>query len=197
MHKGSQLAGDGPEVGGNAAPEGDAGAGSAWSNPIWGDDWEEARRLWLLDPEVAHCNHGSFGALPAQVFEIQNEFRRRMAVNPMRLVRPRDARSWPRGATRGGATSWARPEGRGLRQQRQRRGLGRRQSLPLGAGDEMVSTDHAYGAVSSALDRLSARTGAKRVVAAVPIESSDDEVVGHFTATHCTERTAGSSSSTR
>ena len=56
----------------------------AWANPLWGDDWEEVRRLWLLDPEVAHCNHGSFGALPAQVLASQNEFRSRMAANPMR-----------------------------------------------------------------------------------------------------------------
>ena len=32
------------------------------ANPIWGDDWEEVRRLSPLDPDVAHCNHGSYGA---------------------------------------------------------------------------------------------------------------------------------------
>ncbi len=54
------------------------------ANPIWGDDWEDVRRLWPLDPDVAHCNHGSFGALPGQVLAVQNEFRSRMAANPMR-----------------------------------------------------------------------------------------------------------------
>ncbi len=63
------------------------------------------------------------------------------------------------------------------------------QSLSLGAGDEILSTDHAYGAVSSALDRLSARTGATRVVAEVPIDSTDEEVVA-ILAAHCSERTA-------
>ena len=63
------------------------------------------------------------------------------------------------------------------------------QSLSLGAGDEILSTDHAYGAVSSALDRLSARTSAARVVAEVPIDSTDEEVVA-ILAAHCSERTA-------
>jgi isopenicillin-N epimerase len=56
-------------------------------NPIWGDDWDDARRLWLLDREVAHCNHGSYGALPAAVLEAQNDLRRQMAVNPVRWFR--------------------------------------------------------------------------------------------------------------
>ena len=62
------------------------------------------------------------------------------------------------------------------------------QSLPLGVGDEVMSTDHAYGAVSYALDRLCARTGATRVIASIPYECSDEEVVAIF-AEHCTERT--------
>lgn len=63
------------------------------------------------------------------------------------------------------------------------------QSLPLNPGDEVLSTDHTYGAVSSALDRLCARTGATRVIAKVPIDSTDEEVVAVFAA-HCSERTA-------
>ncbi|HUC23473.1 MAG TPA: hypothetical protein VMA73_12260, partial [Streptosporangiaceae bacterium] len=54
------------------------------ANPIWGEDWDEVRRLWLLDREVAHCNHGSFGAVPAPVLAAQEKIRRQMAVNPMR-----------------------------------------------------------------------------------------------------------------
>ena len=61
-------------------------------------------------------------------------------------------------------------------------------SLRLELGDEVLSTDHIYGAVSSAVDRLCARTGATRVVADVPVECSEDEVVDIF-ADHCSERT--------
>jgi isopenicillin-N epimerase len=62
------------------------------------------------------------------------------------------------------------------------------QSLQLRPGDEVLSSDHAYGAVSYALDRLCARTGARRVITGIPYESGDDEVVAAF-AELCTERT--------
>jgi isopenicillin-N epimerase len=158
------------------------------ANPIWGDDWEDARRLWLLDREVAHCNHGSFGALPAAVLEAQDGFRRQMAVNPMRWFQ----RELPGLVTEARAEVarfvGADPEGLAFVSNVSAGVSAVVQSLPLAEGDEVVSTDHAYGAVSYALDRLCARTGARRVIASIPYESSDDDVVASF-AEHCTERT--------
>jgi isopenicillin-N epimerase len=157
-------------------------------NPIWGDDWDDARRLWLLDREVAHCNHGSFGALPAAVLEAQNELRRRMAANPMRWFN----REIPGLVTEARAEVarflGADPESLALVSNVSTGVSAIVQSFPIEAGDEVLSTDHAYGAVSYALDRLCARTGARRVIASIPYESSDDEVVAGFTA-HLTERT--------
>jgi isopenicillin-N epimerase len=157
-------------------------------NPIWGDDWEEVRRLWLLDPEVAHCNHGSFGALPAPVLAAQDELRRRIAINPMRwfdemgdlLVEARSEVARFIGA-RVDDVAFVNNVSAGV--------SAVVQSLPLTAGDEVLSTDHAYGAVSSALDRLCARTGARRVVARVPVDSTDEEVIAIF-AEHCSDRTS-------
>jgi isopenicillin-N epimerase len=158
-------------------------------NPIWGEDWDEVRRLWLLDPEVAHCNHGSFGAVPGPVLARQNEFRAGMAANPMRWFH----RELP------GLVTEARAEVAGFL------GAGPdeiafvtnvttgisaiMQSLDLRPGDEVLSTNHVYGSVSSALDRLCARTGAVRVTAQVPVECSDDEVTA-IVAEHCRENTA-------
>jgi isopenicillin-N epimerase len=158
------------------------------ANPIWGDDWDDVRGLWLLDREVAHCNHGSFGAVPAPVLAAQEKIRRRMAVNPMRwfvrelpelVVRARAEVAAFLGAdaddlafvsnVSAGVSAIA-------------------QSVQLSPGDEVLSSDHAYGAVSYALDRLCARTGAQRVVASIAYQSSDDEVVAAF-AELCTERT--------
>ncbi|MGH3406905.1 MAG: aminotransferase class V-fold PLP-dependent enzyme [Streptosporangiaceae bacterium] len=157
-------------------------------NPIWGDDWDDARCLWLLDREVAHCNHGSFGALPAAVLEAQDQLRRRMAANPMRWFN----RELP-GLVAEARAEVARflgadPEGLALVSNVSTGVSAIVQSFPIEAGDEVLSTDHAYGAVSYALDRLCARTGARRVIASIPYESSDDDVVASLTA-HCTERT--------
>lgn len=38
---------------------------------------------WLLDPNVTHLNHGSFGACPIEVLEEQLRFRTQMERNPM------------------------------------------------------------------------------------------------------------------
>jgi isopenicillin-N epimerase len=158
-------------------------------NPIWGDDWEEVRRLWLLDPEVAHCNHGSFGALPVQVLAAQDQFRRRMAANPMRWF----DREMPGLLTEAKAEVarfiGASPEDVGFVSNVSAGVSAVVQSLALSPDSEVLSTNHAYGAVSSALDRLCSRTGAARVVAEVPISSTDEEILAIF-AEHCSERTA-------
>ena len=158
------------------------------ANPIWGDDWEDVRRLWLLDPEVAHCNHGSYGAVPGTVLAAQNEFRARMATNPVRWF----FRECPDLVTeaRGEVARFigAGPDEVALVNNVSAGVSAVVQSLPLEPGAEVLSTDHAYGAVSTALDRLCARTGATRVVAQVPVESTDEEVVAIF-AEHCSERT--------
>jgi isopenicillin-N epimerase len=158
------------------------------ANPIWGDDWDDVRGLWLLDREVAHCNHGSFGAVPADVLAAQDKIRRQMAVNPMRWF----VRELPElvTAARAEVAAFLGADADDLAfVGNVSAGVSAiTQSLQLSPGDEVLSSDHAYGAVSYALDRLSARTGARRVVASVPYHSSDDEVVAAF-ADHCTERT--------
>ncbi len=158
-------------------------------NPIWGADWDEVRRLWLLDPEVAHCNHGSFGAVPRPVLMRQNEFRTRMAANPMRWFH----RELP------GLVAQARAEvAEFLRATPDQiafvtnvsTGISAiTQSLTLSPGDEVLCTNHIYGSVALAVDRLCARTGATRIAAEIPVECSDDEVTA-IVAEHCTENTA-------
>src|SRR5438477_237537 len=37
------------------------------ANPLWGPEWPSVRARWPLDPERAHLNHGSFGAVLAGV----------------------------------------------------------------------------------------------------------------------------------
>ncbi len=158
------------------------------ANPIWGDDWEDVRRLWILDPEVAHCNHGSFGAVPGPVLAAQNELRARMATHPQRWF----SRESPDLVTEARGEV-ARFIGAGPDEVAFVSNVSAGVSAVVGSvalepGAEVLSTDHAYGAVSTALDRLCARTGAKRVVAEVPIDSTDEEIVAIF-AEHCSPRT--------
>jgi isopenicillin-N epimerase len=134
---------------------------------------------WLLDPEVAYLNQGAFGALPRPVAMAAAELRSQMEANPASL-----ARSLPKkldrvremvsvllggdpagsvfvpNATSGTATVIASLES------------------SLSPGDELLTTDHRYGAVTSQFARSAARYGTVPVVAHVPLDlRTEDEVV--------------------
>lgn len=44
------------------------------------------RDLFLLEPGVIFLNHGSFGATPRPVFEIYQEWQRRLEAQPVRFL---------------------------------------------------------------------------------------------------------------
>lgn len=145
-------------------------------NELWGQDWPAVRELWPLESTVTHLNHGSFGAVPSLTLQEQQSWRDRMETNPVRfMVRElpgaveharaevaaffgtdADALAFVRNATTGVSTVLATRE--------------------LGPGDELLLTDHAYGAVRIAAERWARRTGASVVTAAVPLGATDDEV---------------------
>jgi isopenicillin-N epimerase len=146
-------------------------------NPLWGDDWPSIRELWPLERTVAHLNHGSFGAVPTIVLDEQRSWRERMESNPVRffarelgpaLGQAREELAQLVGAqpetlafvpnvTTGIATVLA--------------------AVPLSSDDEVVITDHAYGAVRIATNRRCADTGARLVEVPVPLTGAEDETV--------------------
>ena len=123
---------------------------------------------WGLDPDITFLNHGSFGAAPRAVLEAQGRLRQRLEAEPVRFflreleglldeARARLARFvgaqtdqlvFVPNATTGVNTALA--------------------SLDLGAGDELLVTDHEYPACRNAVTSLAARTGAHVTVARIP-----------------------------
>jgi isopenicillin-N epimerase len=131
--------------------------------------------LWTLDPAVDYLNHGSFGACPTAVLEKQSELRARLEREPMDfLVRhapglyaearaalgrfvgadPGDLAFVPNATT--GVNAVVR-------------------SLSLAPGDEILTTDHAYGACRKTLEYVAARAGARVVAAKVPFPLRNPE----------------------
>ena len=49
-------------------------------------DAAELRREFLLDPEVAFLNHGSFGACPRPVFERYRHWQRELEREPVDFI---------------------------------------------------------------------------------------------------------------
>ena len=125
-------------------------------------------RHWTLDPSVTFLNHGSFGACPRAVLAKQDEWRARLERQPVRFMAreleglldearavladfvgavPEDL-AFVANATTGVNAVLC--------------------SLAFAPGDELLTTDHVYGACRNALDFVAERSGAAVVTAAVP-----------------------------
>ena len=118
------------------------------------------RDQFLLDPDVAYLNHGSFGACPRPVFEVYQDWQRRLEHQPMEFlwrkleehmapshealarllkVEPGNIAFVPNATT--GVNIVAR-------------------SLRLEPGDEILSTNHEYGAIDRTWRFMAGKTGA-------------------------------------
>ncbi|MDQ1618272.1 MAG: isopenicillin-N epimerase [Actinomycetota bacterium] len=149
---------------------------SEYTNELWGADWPAVRELWPLESTVSHLNHGSYGAVATPVLEEQQSWRQRMEANPVRffareldaaldqsraeiahfLGTDGDSIAFVPNATTAVSTVLS--------------------CFPLEPGDEVLLTDHAYGAVRIAAERWAAAAGARVVTVPVPLRAGDDEV---------------------
>ncbi len=158
------------------------------ANALWGDDWLELRREWDLDYSVYHFNHGAYGAVPRKVRERQRELIRRIDGNPTGFFRrelmPLMEEARLRAAAFCGSHqenfAWVRNASEGM--------TAILSALPLQPGDEVLATNHIYGAVKLAIDKRCAATSAKPVEAVLPI-TADDTALLKAIAGKITERT--------
>jgi isopenicillin-N epimerase len=144
---------------------------------------------WPLAHDVDHLNHGSFGACPAAVLDIQNELRQEMESQPMRflwrelpgrLAKARKALAQFVGTSVGdialvpNATTGVNAVLR---------------SLTFQPGDELIITNHEYNACRNALHFVADRSGAKVVVVNVPFPLTSSSQVTQCILDHVTPRT--------
>jgi len=128
--------------------------------------------LFLLDPDVVFLNHGSFGACPREVFEALQGWQLEMERNPVAflgrrsgelLAQARQALAGTLGAQAKdlvfvpNATTGVNIVAR---------------SLNLKPGDEILATDHEYGACDATWQRVCEQAGAsyRRVEIPLPFE---------------------------
>jgi isopenicillin-N epimerase len=137
------------------------------------------RSLWALEPGIDYLNHGSFGACPKAVLEHQADLRRQLESHPARfLARELEGRL---DAARVELARFvgADPEGLAFVPNATTGVNTILHGLPLQPGDELLTTDHAYGACRNALEATAARAGAKVVRAKVPFPlQSEEQIVG-------------------
>ncbi|HEX9388445.1 MAG TPA: aminotransferase class V-fold PLP-dependent enzyme [Anaerolineales bacterium] len=139
------------------------------------------KEYFLLDPTLVFLNHGSFGATPKPVFEAYQNWQLRLERQPVLFL------------------------GRELPEllRKSRHALGNylnagpddliyipnathgvnivAHSLQLGPDDEILTTDHEYGACDYTWDFVCAKTGAKYIRQSIPLPvSTEDEFVEQF-----------------
>jgi isopenicillin-N epimerase len=149
---------------------------SEQTNELWGEDWPEVRALWPLEATVSHLNHGAFGAVPTPVLEEQQSWRARMEANPARFFVREQPEALAMARAEIGAFLGAEPETLAFVRNATSAASTVLSCIELARDDEILLTDHTYGAVRIAADRWATAAGARVVVAHVPLRASDDEV---------------------
>jgi isopenicillin-N epimerase len=149
----------------------------------------EFRDLFMLDPAVVFLNHGSFGAVPRPVFEHQEALRRRMEAEPVRFL----ARSLPDELaavrTEVAAFVGADPATLALTTNTTTAINAVARSVDLAPGDEVLLTDHEYGAMRMLWEEVTARAGATVTVAELPAAPEREEEVATAVLDRLTPRT--------
>jgi isopenicillin-N epimerase len=140
-----------------------------------------ARLLFSLDAAVAYLNHGSFGAVPIGVQRTQQRLRDEVERNPMsffshpgltdRIIHTRRHLAHFLGAD---------PDGSALVPNATAAVSIVLRSVRLTSGDEVLLSDHGYGANAIAVRRQCRRDGASARTVALPLGATDAEVVSRI-----------------
>ncbi|MGK5519765.1 aminotransferase class V-fold PLP-dependent enzyme [Micromonospora sp. URMC 107] len=136
-----------------------------------------ARLLFSLDPAVSHLNHGSFGAVPIAVQRSQQRLRDEMEANPLRFFTQGLVDRITHTRRHLAGFLGADPDGTALVPNATTGVAVVLQSLGLRPGDEVLTTDHGYGAVGLSIARECRRTGAVSRALPVPLAASDGEIL--------------------
>ncbi len=147
------------------------------------------RELWTLDPAVTFLNHGSYGACPKAVLDMQAEYRARLERQPVQFLgREVEALLTEARETVG---EFVGVPGRDIGFVSNATGGVNTvlRSLRFAPGDELLVTNHAYNACANALDRAANDDGAKVVVVDIPLPVRSDEDVLNAVLERVTDRT--------
>ncbi|HET8752044.1 MAG TPA: aminotransferase class V-fold PLP-dependent enzyme [Gaiellaceae bacterium] len=149
----------------------------------------DLRREFLLDPQIAFLNHGSFGGCPRPVFDRYQAWQRELELEPVDFIRRRlpdlldEARASLASYLACPATDLAfvpnATTGVNLAAR----------SLDLRPGEEVLTTDLEYGACDLAWEWVCRRTGSRYVRASIPLPLDDPSTLVDALLSAASERT--------
>jgi isopenicillin-N epimerase len=149
----------------------------------------ELRREFLLDPEVAFLNHGSFGACPRPVFERYQAHQRELEREPVDFIARRLPDLLASARAELARHVHADPAALAFVVNATTGVNLAARSLDLRPGDEVLTTDLEYGACDLAWDWACRRAGARYVRAPVPLPLGDPSTLVDALFASATEHT--------
>lgn len=145
-------------------------SGSSFYSPL--------AKHWNIDPSVAFLNHGSFGATPRKILKLQQKLRDRLEAEPVRFMARELESLWYDARKATAEFLGCKPQNLVFVKNATMGVNTVIKSLQLQKGDEVLMTNHEYGACANTLKFYAEKRGWKVVIAKVPYPlSSENEVV--------------------
>jgi isopenicillin-N epimerase len=135
------------------------------------------RALWGLDPAVLYLNHGSFGACPTTILEVQAALRREMEREPVDFLDVTLPSRLNEARARLAPFLGARPSDLVFVPNATAGVNAVLRSLPFTSTDELLLTNHTYAACRKTVEFVASRTGVRPVIAQLPFPVRGGEEV--------------------
>jgi isopenicillin-N epimerase len=144
------------------------------------------KELFLLDPEITYLNHGSFGACPRPVFEVYQNWQRKLEHQPVDFLlrRAGDLLAEARAALAAYIGSDTEEVVYASNPTTAANFVAH--SLDLQPGDEILTTDHEYGAMDRTWHFICKKTGAnyRQHPIPLPVTTPEDFAESFWSAVH-------------
>ena len=146
-------------------------------------------RLWHFAEGVCYLNHGSFGAEPELVRRSRNRWQEMVADEPMDGLARQTQPAWEKSRDRLAFWLGSRPDNIALCENATVAMNEIAGWFPLDAGDEVLLTDHEYGAVKRIWERRAARSQAVFKIVNLPLPLTSHDAIVEAILSACTART--------
>lgn len=133
---------------------------------------------WQLDPSVTFLNHGSFGATPVKILKLQQKLRARLESEPVHFMIREMEPMWFEARKITAEFLGCKPQNLVFVKNATMGVNTVIHSLQIEKGDDVLMTNHEYGACANTLKWYAAKNGWNVRIADVPYPlSSEDDVV--------------------
>jgi len=142
---------------------------------------DNLKNLFLLDPNIIYLNHGSFGACPKPIFEIYQNWQRQLEREPVEFLGRRstqllaDSRQRLAQYLRVNSDDVVYFTNPTTAINMVAHNLFKFNNPLIGPGDEILTTNHEYGAMDRTWRYLCKQSGARYVQKAIPLPLEDEE----------------------